>query len=108
MKPKKTTNKIKTLLTDITDWAVGRCVARHYYHNVWNAPSPRKITANSLRRLRKYFHSERWVDYYSQIRWHRHQERRLEPEACQERRNEIKQIWQKRRKKLGLLENQNP
>ena len=95
------------MITNIYDWLIGRCVAHHYHANPWNAPSPHRITANNIRRLRKYIRSKRWGEYYSHIRGHRFQERRLQPEACQERRNEIKQIWQKRQKKLGILEKQN-
>jgi len=89
-------NKTENIWTNIFDWLVGKCVARHYYYNPWNAPSPRKITAHSIRRLRKYIRSERWGEYYSLIRGQRRQERRLEPEACQERRNKIKKVWQAR------------
>ena len=81
----------------IWDWLISRCIVRHYYANAWDAPSPKRIRVGALRRLRAFFRSDRWGPYFGHIRHLRHVERHLKPEACQQRRDEIKAVWQKRR-----------
>ncbi len=85
------------LWTRFCDLLTARCVVRHYYPNIWDMPSPKKIRGGALRRLRRLRRSERWGTYFSHLKIHRAQERRLEPELCRLRREEIKADWVKRR-----------